>query len=199
MPQYPMSFNYPGPFNLFGTPGQQFSLEADDGGRVAIVPASGGGGGVPLPSVANGIVFATDTNGDLDTTANGTLDSDGNLVVAGSLSAGANGLTVDPSGNVVAASVSTVDVTITAGGNASGDDWVIESNGSVGFDNGFFTSDGSGNVTAVSLTTSSPGQTLFVPSGTSDPGAPTAGQIWVNGTALKFCDNTGTVRTVTST
>jgi hypothetical protein len=199
MAQYPMAFNYPGPFNLKGTPNATYILQADAAGNLTIA-AGGGGASVSLPTVTNGIVFATDTSGDLTTNANGTLDSSGNMIIAGGLNVGAgDNFAIDGAGSLMVTSAACGTLVILTGGTTSGDDWSIEANGAISFDNGTIQSDGSGHLTAVSLTTTAFGTSFFVPSGTSDPGSPTAGQIWVNGTSLKFCDNTGTVQTVTST
>jgi hypothetical protein len=124
--QYPMSFNYPGPFNLKGTPGSMYILQADDAGNLYVVAGGGGEGNLTIPTVAGGVVFATDTAGDLNTSANALFDGT-NLTLTGEITAN--------------------QLSISTGGNASGDDWAIESDGSINFSNGNFQVDASGNAT----------------------------------------------------
>lgn len=62
MPQFPMSFNFNGPFNLTGAPGQTYSLVADDYGNLTIVEGAG----------PDSVDLETDVTGVLPTANGGT-------------------------------------------------------------------------------------------------------------------------------
>lgn len=65
-----MSFNYQGPFNLFGTPGQVYSLIADDSGRLTIEEGAGPGS----------VDLETDVTGILPTANGGTGEANLNAL-----------------------------------------------------------------------------------------------------------------------
>ena len=149
MPQLPMSFNFPGPFNLKGTPesvylsaaddqgnlenvelieGSNITITNNDNGTVSIASSAGGGGNanISLPSVVNGVVCATDTTADCITDPNFTFSSGGGFNLYGGK------LTVGSDGDL----------------NAAAGNFTVAADGSISASVGNFTVDSSGNVIA---------------------------------------------------
>jgi hypothetical protein len=118
-----MSFNYPGPFNLTGVPGQVYSLVADDGGRITIEEGVGPGTvdlttdvtGI-LPT-ANGGTGAANLNGLAKSGSNSDITHLTGLTTPLSAPQGGTGSALFSSGTatfVSADSVDVVDATITS-------------------------------------------------------------------------------------